>query len=70
MAMKRSFTLTELAERWSCSRASLYRMMQRGELPYFYVGRTRRVSIAYVEALESGEIEPERPVAVRPSADR
>jgi excisionase family DNA binding protein len=50
--MKRSFTITELAERWGVSRSTVYRLMKRGEVPFFKVGSTRRVRVEDVEQAE------------------
>jgi excisionase family DNA binding protein len=64
--MKRSYTVQELAERWQVHRATIYRMMQRGEIASFKVGATRRIRAEEVESYEqklSHDVAPRRPVS-------
>ena len=51
--MKRSLRVDQLAARWGVHRATIYRMMACDELPFFVAGKTRRVLVQHVEAIES-----------------
>lgn len=42
--MKESYTIYELAAAWGCSWRTVWRMIQRGELTAFRVGRSWRIS--------------------------
>lgn len=44
--MKESYTIYELAAAWGCSWRTIWRMIQRGELAAFRVGRSWRISAA------------------------
>lgn len=48
-----TFTLAELARRWHVSTDTVRRMIQRGELTAFRVGRSMRVPAEAVDAIES-----------------
>ena len=43
--------VTEIAQQLNCSRAYVYVLMERGELPYVQLGRIRRVRCEDVEKL-------------------
>jgi excisionase family DNA binding protein len=57
----------EVAKRWRLGRSTVYELLQRGELPYFLLGKTIRVALADVEAYETaGRVEaPVIPLRVR-----
>lgn len=40
---QRAYTARELAEAWRVSIRHIYGLMERGELAYFQIGRSRRV---------------------------
>ena len=44
------WTASELAERLRVTKATIYRMARRGELPYYSIGRAMRFRHADVEA--------------------
>ena len=49
------FTAEELAERWQCHLATVYRLLQSKKLKGFKLGRGVRISRAEVERYERGE---------------
>ena len=48
-----SYTVTELAARWQCHPETIRRMIQRGELKAFRVGRQWRISEETVKWTET-----------------
>ena len=50
------FTLDELAKRWQLNRRTLLSQCQRGDIPALKLGKEWRVSAAFVEAAERGEV--------------
>jgi excisionase family DNA binding protein len=46
--------VSEVAKRLGVSQPFVYRLMDRGELPYVQLGRARRISPAAVEAFIRG----------------
>jgi len=49
------FTVDELAERWKCSRLTVYRMLDAGKLRSFKLGQAVRIPRDAVERYERGE---------------
>ena len=47
-----TLTVTELAKRWKVHTVTVYRMLERRELPAFKVGKSWRISVPTVEAYE------------------
>ncbi len=48
-----SYTVTELAQRWQCHPETIRRMIQRGELKAFRVGRQWRIAEEAVKWIET-----------------
>lgn len=46
--------LSDLAERWSVSRQHLYRLKDRGEIPYIKIGGGYYVNLKQIEEIERG----------------
>ena len=46
------YTVPELAERWKVHTVTIYRMLERRELPGFKLGKAWRISAATVTAYE------------------
>jgi excisionase family DNA binding protein len=44
----------KLAERWSCHRDTIYKMIDRGDLPVRRIGGMVRIPLTAVEAIEEG----------------
>ena len=44
-------TVLEAAQRLGVGRTLIYTLMERGELPFVKIGRTRRLRPAHIEAL-------------------
>jgi len=51
----KAFTINDLCERWGCSRNTIYRMIERGELRTFRIGGNQRISAAEVARIENGQ---------------
>lgn len=55
-------TVTDLAERWSCSRFHVYDLCKHNRIPYFTIGVTSRKGIRFklseIERFENGNVEP------------
>ena len=51
----KAFTINDLTERWGCSRNTIYRMIERGELRTFRIGGNQRISAAEVARIENGQ---------------
>jgi excisionase family DNA binding protein len=49
-----TFTVTELAAKWRCNPASIYRLVDRGQLAAFRIGRHIRIPQSAVEAFAGG----------------
>ncbi len=47
---KEFYTVEELAERLQLTRMTIYRLVKRGELPYYQIGRSKRFRTDDVEA--------------------
>jgi excisionase family DNA binding protein len=50
------FTVADLANRWQLSKLTIYRMLERGDLPGFKLGNSWRITEAVVEAVESNTL--------------
>jgi excisionase family DNA binding protein len=64
-------SVLQLSKRWECSRAHIYHMIERGELPALRMGSAVRIRIVDIEAFEATPSVPEPPpppVWVRPAA--
>jgi excisionase family DNA binding protein len=55
MSESMALTMAEAARALSISRAQIYKLANRGELPYVMVGQRRRVSRAALEAILAGD---------------
>ena len=49
---ERPYTPASLAMRWQCSARTVTRMVDRGELPCFRIGKLLRISVEAVENYE------------------
>jgi excisionase family DNA binding protein len=47
-----TYTVPELAERWKVHTVTVYRMLERRELPGFKIGKAWRIAAATVAAFE------------------
>nr|DAJ07701.1 MAG TPA: helix-turn-helix domain protein [Caudoviricetes sp.] len=54
MAENKAYTYKALAERWACSVDLIYKMVRRGEIKTFRIGRATRISASEVERIEGG----------------
>lgn len=52
--MSMYLTVDELAGRWRCSRAKIYRLMKSGQVRYMTVGSRRLVPVYTLLGMESG----------------
>jgi excisionase family DNA binding protein len=50
----RLLSVEEVGERLSVCRASVYKLMEAGELPYCMIGKRRRVKVADLERFVEG----------------
>lgn len=50
------FTVPELAERWKVHPITVYRLLEKRELPGFKIGKAWRISAATVEAYEQNTL--------------
>jgi excisionase family DNA binding protein len=50
------FTVADLANRWHLSKLTIYRMLERGDLPGFKLGNSWRITEAVVEAVENNTL--------------
>jgi excisionase family DNA binding protein len=50
------FTVADLANRWHLSKLTIYRMLERGDLPGFKLGNSWRITEAVVLAVESNTL--------------
>jgi excisionase family DNA binding protein len=50
------FTVADLAHRWHLSKLTIYRMLERGDLPGFKLGNSWRITEAVVEAVENSTL--------------
>jgi len=51
-----TFTVADLVKRWQVHEVTLRRMLERGELPAFKLGRSWRITAATVAAVEQNEL--------------
>ena len=49
---QQAYSAKELSVRWGCSKRTIQLLMARGDLPAFWVGRTRVALVRDVEAHE------------------
>ena len=49
------YTVDSLAERWMCSRMTIYRLVESGKLKSFKLGQAVRIPREVVERYERGE---------------
>lgn len=54
MSEHSAYTYQALAERWACSVDLIYKMVRRGEIKTFRIGRATRISASEVERIERG----------------
>ena len=54
MSEHSAYTYQSLAERWACSVDLIYKMVRRGEIKTFRIGRATRISASEVERIEGG----------------
>lgn len=54
MADCKAYTYQALTERWACSVDLIYKMVRRGEIKTFRIGRATRISASEVERIEGG----------------
>ena len=47
--VKEFYTVEELAERLQLTRMTIYRLVKRGEIPYYQIGRSKRFRAGDVE---------------------
>ena len=52
MNMTQTYTVPELAKRWKVHTVTIYRMLERRELPGFKIGKAWRIAAATVTAFE------------------
>jgi excisionase family DNA binding protein len=50
------FTVADLANRWHMSKLTIYRMLERGDLPGFKLGNSWRITEAVVLSVESNTL--------------
>jgi len=51
---KQVYTITTLAERWACSRVTIYKMIESGAIHAFRIGKNVRISADEVRRYENG----------------
>lgn len=49
----KALTVSQLADRWQCSRQHVYSMIERGEIVAFKIGRSTRISAAEIRRIEN-----------------
>jgi len=49
-------TVEELADRWKVSARTVSRMLQKGELPHFQIGRQIRIRLSDILAYEKNKM--------------
>ena len=54
MSEHSAYTYQALAERLACSVDLIYKMVRRGEIKTFRIGRATRISASEVERIEGG----------------
>ena len=62
----RSVGVTQGCDALTCSRETLYKLMRNGELPFFRVGRSRRIRLDVLQAYTENR-DPWSVVGGRPS---
>ena len=68
--MEKLYTINEVAARFGVSRPTVYDWMNRGLLPYVYVGLRRRVRESALHAfLRPGNEDTQAPKIIRSSKD-
>lgn len=55
--MKKMLTVAEAAEALNISRITIYRMVERGEIPHKRLGRSIRIPASYITECEKKEKE-------------
>ena len=51
-----TFTVADLANRWQLSKLTIYRMLERGDLPGFKLKGLWRITEAVVQAVENNTL--------------
>lgn len=51
-----TFTVADLANRWQLSKLTIYRMLERGDLPGFKLKGLWRITEAVVQAVENSTL--------------